>query len=459
MNQTRLIDPVELRQAYTASGARPDARRHALGPAAVGFGLGAALLLGGAQAERVALLLAAALTLAAAAAVFFGGPRRATPGMLAGAAALAVYAVSGLGGPFGSAAGALATVLGAGAAWSAGRIVAHHTAARSLAWSVFMWTAAGFCLFAFFQDIAAAGAPERVGEGLAGQLGGARVEAALFGLLTLIGSGRVIQVLKSLRAISASRAQTVDGLMRRGLAGLLLTGLAGTCLALTHSRIGLALAVFAVAAYAWIEVSAYTRNRRASPTLMFLRWPLLAAALAAAGAGVWQGFAGGIDDWSAAGAVAPERAPLLAAHVELAARSPWLGQGLGELPALQDALTGPQLAAAAAAYPDAPPLYLAVIIEAGALGLALLLAPIGVMLVDMTRALVTSRRTSRDHVRLALAASGFMALNAAIDQAVGLPATVWVYAFVMGAACGAAKRLTEPTEARSPLSPSSPDER
>ncbi|MBI1340917.1 hypothetical protein GC169_12020 [bacterium] len=439
------MDAATLSAAYRESGARNTARRHLLAPASASIALALSMFLFGAQATQIALLFASVLSVIATMGLFFGGPRRAGSWLLLGAVAFFAYAASGAAGPVREA----APVLGAGAILSIGYVGAHHERAMRRAWSMFLWGAVLFCAASFFLFISAAVSPEATrletagaAAGYIGGLGSHRIEAALYGLLVLVGAARVVQVIKSLRDQSTSRSQMVDGTMRKGLSGLLLFGLALSCLSLTESRIGVLLALCAVFVHAFIEINGYTRNRRASPSLMMLRWPLAAAALISGGLGVGLGLYSGADSWGAPLAeVDPGRLPLALHFWNAFLESPWIGHGLGSLGVVENAIGDVAAAQATAVRPDAPPFILSVLVQSGVVGAALLFGVIVATHAFMIRALIRSRRSSRDFIRMLLAASVYMLLNALIDSAVALPATLWLYAFMLGVACGAANLL------------------
>ena len=77
------------------------------------------------------------------------------------------------------------------------------------------------------------------------------------------------------------------------------------------------------------------------------------------------------------------------------------------------------------------------LVEAGLVGLGVLVLVLASMHARIFGAL-SSRRIPRTFLRLAIAASALMLLHSVTDSSLDLPSAVWMYALILGAACGVA---------------------
>jgi O-antigen ligase len=77
------------------------------------------------------------------------------------------------------------------------------------------------------------------------------------------------------------------------------------------------------------------------------------------------------------------------------------------------------------------------LVEAGILGLGMILLFIGAMHVGIVCSLV-HRNAPRSFPRLAIAAGVFLLLHGVSDFSLDLPSVAWLYALLLGVACGVA---------------------
>jgi O-antigen ligase len=77
------------------------------------------------------------------------------------------------------------------------------------------------------------------------------------------------------------------------------------------------------------------------------------------------------------------------------------------------------------------------LVETGVAGLAMLVLALGAMHARIFGVL-TSRRTPRTFARLAVMAGVLLLLHGLTDSSLDLPGVTWLYALLLGAACGLA---------------------
>lgn len=455
---------------FSRSAERRTRRRDVFGPALVIVLVLVALFLFGAVDGLVAQPIAAAMAVGAAACLALAGPRYATPGMAIGAVGLVLWGATGAAGPLEYALPSLLVLAGAGALWTVGNVAARLEGALEYAWKALVWALVAYCLWRFYVHVSAGltqGPPAAAiaaAEGDSGMRGGlirARADSAVFGLLTLIGSARVLQTIKLLRSEKASRAEMIDATLSRGLSGVLLFGLGLACAATTQSRSGLLIAIGAVTFHAFLEITGYTRNRHANELLEKLRYPtlLLATSLLAGGVGISWMFAN--DSWATPiGAItAPSRLALVETYWRAALDTPVLGHGLGSSGRIADTAHDLREAFGMFAYHDGPPALLGWLAETGVVGVAAAVAALGAMHWAIVRTMFKGQRRTRGFMRLALAASAFMLSDALIDSAISVPALLWLYALILGAAMGEQRlAAARPTASERELSPTAPFE-
>ncbi len=272
----------------------------------------------------------------------------------------------------------------------------------------------------------------------------------LFGLLALIGSARVLHVVKQMDAEALARAEMIGRLLSDALGGLLLTGFALTCLVLVGSQVGVMLASAVILFHAWWDTRAISsRSHRGFPIRLASRVaPVAAIALAAWGVALgWMH-----DETIAAGVGLGADLPRLQraeAYLGAFLQQPLSGHGLGSAGAVGDRATTLFNAKAMLAPGDAQNVFIHWLVEAGSVGLALMLAVLGAMYFRIISGL-GQRGAVRTFLRLAVAAGAFLFLRGVTDSSLDLPGVTWVYALLMGAACGVA---TTRSSSRSPDKP------
>jgi O-antigen ligase len=126
--------------------------------------------------------------------------------------------------------------------------------------------------------------------------------------------------------------------------------------------------------------------------------------------------------------------------------SPVFGHGLGSIGLEGDKVMTLVNAKAMRVPGDAHNVFVTWLVEAGIVGLALLVLALGAMYTRIFAAL-RSRQTPRTFLRLAVMAGVLMLLHGVTDSSLDLPSAVWLYALLLGAACGVATgRRIEPRE-------------
>lgn len=418
--------------------------RDVLPPIAAVLLLTLAHLAYGAVQPIAALPLSGMLVAVGIVTIFAAGPHHVTLGMMVGAGVIAAYGVTGLAGPLYRAAPGLAILFAAGALWSIGYIAARHRRSLDFAWAAMMWGAIAYCTWMFILNVSAAPSGENA---ILAAFATPANASVLFGLFAILGMSRILHVIKQMDAEALARSQMIEQLLRQGLGGILLVGLSLTCLSIVGSRTGLLLTLAMLVAHMWWDTLRITsREHRGVPMrIAAILAPLIALGLA--GWGVWLGWTG--DETIAPGLGGSDVMPnvqRIQAYMGAWMESPVLGHGLGSIGAEGDRMMTLFNAKAMRAPGDAQNVFVTLLVEAGIVGLALLVFALAAMYTRIISVL-KSQRTPRTFLRLAVIAGVFLLLHGVTDSSLDLPSAVWLYALLLGAACGVATgRRIEPRE-------------
>jgi hypothetical protein len=383
------------------------------------------------------LSLSAAIIAVGLAGVAIAGPRHATIGMLAGAAAIWAFALTGWAGPLERATPELASLFAAGVMWTMGYTAARQRRALDFTWTGIIWTSLVFCVWFFFTHVAGDFAKPMPGQ--ANALFDAPASAALlFGLFVLVGAARVLHVIKRTHAEASSGAETFDRIIREGLGGILLVGFAVTCLLVTGTLVGVLFLASVLLGYVWWDTLGVIEPKERSSSVRLLSMLTPVAALALAGWGFWLVFMQH-EALTGGDAIAGTAAHIgrLDAYFAAFLQQPVYGHGLGSIAAVGDQTTTLQNAGAMLAPGGAQNVVLTWLVETGVAGTAVLFLFLFAMHLALSRGF-GSRRIPRTFLRLAFAASALMLLHGLADSSLDLPSAVWLYAFILGAGCGVA---------------------
>ncbi|HPN05630.1 MAG TPA: hypothetical protein PK050_07445 [Hyphomonadaceae bacterium] len=412
--------------------------------AAIGVLTLAHIAYGGVQPIAV-FSLAALFTAIAGASLIAAGPRYVTSGMIAVAVILAIYAFSGIAGPAHRAAAPLAVVFAAGALWMIGYIAARQRQVLDVMWAVLIWAAIAYCFLMFALNAARVPSGQRF---IMDAFETPANASILFGLFAVIGLSKILHVVKQMDAEALARHTMIDRLLSRGLSGILLFGISLTCLTLTGSLSGfiLTLAVLLLLMW-WDTLTISTREYRGLPMrLAAMTTPLIVLGLIGWAASLaW--FNGETGQTLGATDALPT-AQRLGAYLSAWLNSPAFGHGLGSIEAegaKAMTLFNAKAMLVAGEARNAPVTWL---VETGIIGSSLLLLVLGAMHFRIFTAL-KARRAPRTFLRLAVAATVLLLLHGFTDSSLDLPSAVWLYALLLGAACGVATgRRIEPRAAK-----------
>ncbi|MEZ5936993.1 MAG: O-antigen ligase family protein [Hyphomonadaceae bacterium] len=398
-------------------------------------GVALSLFPGAGQQPLQALILSAMLLLLAGGFMIVTGPTAGRISVLLGGAVLIAYAFSGLAGPLDRSAPGLAVLVSAGAVFAVGWIAAGRKGFYESMLGAFIWCACLFCAAVFFNAVS------NLDRSASGAIGFDTPETAsvVFGMLILVGLGRISIAFKRARDSSLSRSDAVDRSMRHSLGGLLLMGLALACLAATGSNVGQMYGFgMALLYFAWeMRRTSAVRARGWLLQLMFILTPI--AGLALVGGGVVMSL---LPDTSEAGAVdnllARRWTDLGAAWSEQI----WLGHGVGSFDTVRDSHATLFNYAATSGPDGAHNVVLNVLVESGLLGAGLLLIVLLAVHAQVVRGAL-GRRSRRSLARLAICLSGLLALHGMTQHSLDTPSVIWMYALVVGMAAGTSgtKRL------------------
>ena len=411
-------------------------RRAYLPPLAAVAVLLMAHFLFGAASPVSALFVSACLIAVALLTLLFAGPRFVTFGMIIGAGVVWAFAVTGAAGNLDRAAPMLAVMFAAGAIWSVGYVCARQRGALDIAWAGLIWSSLIYCIWTFFLHIGDALAAAQSAATPSSEFDTPTSAAILFSLFALIGSARILHVVKMMDAEALSNSAMIDRLFRDSLGGLLLFGFALTCLALTGSRVGILLLTSLLLIQIWWDTRAITHRDHRST---FVRTAAGLAPFVGLGFAAWAIALGYLQD---------ETVPRSLAHPEILPRvhrlevyfNAWLerplfGHGLGSIERVRDHAMTLANAEALAAPGGAQNVVLHWLVEAGVAGSLALATAILAIHLGILRAFRTVR-APRTFLRLAFVASLLLLLHGVVDSSLDVPSLIWLYSLLLGAACG-----------------------
>jgi hypothetical protein len=431
-----VVDPTLAKlpkRSRSSSSRRTRRRDYVPGIAAAACLLLSFFLYGAAQSTST-LIVSGCIIVCALVSVGIAGPHRVTVGMAAGALVIWLFTATGWAGRLERAAPELAALFAAGAMWTIGYVCARQRGALDIAWTSLIWASLTYCIWVFFSDLPHG--PNSLNAGADAPLSPTNA-SLLFGLLALLGSSRILHVVKQMDAEALSRSEMIDRLLRDGLGGLLLTGFALTCLILSGSIVGMLLSASVMLAHAWWDTRAIVNRDHRST---WVRWlgrfsPFIALALAG-----WGVAASALNVETVAAVAASGETPRFArltAYLHAIPSHLWFGHGLGSIELVGAKETTLTNALAMQAPGDAQNMFVHWLVEAGLLGSLALTLVVGAMHILIIRGF-SAHTAPRTFLRLAIAMGVFMLLHGIADSSLDLPSAVWLYALVLGAACGVA---------------------
>lgn len=391
----------------------------------------------GATQPMASLFFAGCLILCALVSIILSGPRNATIAMALTPALILLLTSLGAFGSLRSAAPDAAVLLAMTSAWTIGYLAARHRTTLDMVWSALVWSMLLYTIWVFFTHIGVS-LDSAMGANLTAGLGAPSEAAILFGFFALVGSARLMHVIKQMDARALSRSEMVDCLLRDGLGGMLLLGFALTCLAMTGSRVGLLFTAAVLIFHSWWDLRAILTRDHRSRWLQVLERLTPVASVVAVGLGFFVAF---FRDESvilnAAGAPPNTHAQRLQVYLDAFMDKPFLGHGLGQIEPLTHQITTLHSYVALSAHGDAQNVVLNWLVETGVTGLilaAMVLAAAYFMLARSFRA----RGTPRSMSRLAIMAGAYLLLHGLADSSLALPGLNWAFALLLGCACGVA---------------------
>ena len=395
-----------------------------------------------------ALFVSACLIAVALLTVLFAGPRYVTFGMIIGAGAVWAFGVTGAAGNLDRAGPMLAVIFAAGAIWSVGYVCARQRGALDIAWAGLIWSSLIFCLWTFFLHIGDALAAAQGGANLSPEFDTPTSAAILFSLFALIASARILHVVKMMDAEALSNSAMIDRLFRDSLGGLLLFGFSLTCLALTGSRVGMLVITSLLLIQIWWDTRAITHRDHRS---IFIRTIAGLAPFVGLGFAAWAVALAFLRDETVARSLAhPETLPRiqrLVVYFNAWLERPFFGHGLGSIEQVRDHAMTLANADALTAPGGAQNVLLHWLVEAGVVGSSILALAIFAIHFGILRAF-KALKAPRTFLRLAFVASLLLVLHGTIDSSLDVPSLTWLYALLLGAACGVASARRPAPEGR-----------
>ncbi len=422
------------RETRSRSGGRIHLRA-LVGPfGAIATILFANVLFGGVQ-PMASLFFSGCLILSAAVSVMLAGPRHATVGMSLAPCLVLAFAFLGLFGSLRTAAPDIAVLLAMCAAWTIGFLAARHRATINILWTTLVWAMLLYTIWVFFTQIGATlGAT--TGEPLTAGLGSPIEAAVMFGFFALIGSARVMNVIKLMDAEALSRSEMVERLLRDGLGGMLLVGFALTCLAMTGSRVGGLLAISAIVFHSWWDLGFILRREHRSAWLQILEKLTPVASLGAVALAFFLSFfRDEAVEPGIAGAAANTHLQRLEVYWSAFLEQPLFGHGLDQIDTLKNQTTTLYSYVSLSAYGDAQNVALNWLVETGIAGTAIAALVLLAAYVSVLR-VFRHRGASRSLPRLVVMAGALLLFHGVADSSLALPGVIWAFALLLGCACG-----------------------
>lgn len=412
-------------------------RRDLLAPFTAIAVLTVAHLLSGATHPVAMLAMSACLLCCALAGLFLAGPRHVTTGMIVGMTLVWAFALSGLAGRPDRAAPELAALFAAGAMWSIGYVCARSRGALDVAWATLIVSSFAYCIIIFSSQASAvltSSGQITIADGFR-----APAEAALmFGLLAVIGWSRILHVIKQMDSKALARSAMVDHLLRHGLSGILLMAFSLACLAAVGSLVGAIFVAATLVGHAWWDLRAILERGHRG---LLMRIAAQLAPLIALGLACWGVYLAWFHDESvAAGAGLSEMPPHMQrfmAYFDAWLQRPVEGYGLGAVESVGDSATTLWNAKAMLTPGGAQNVLLHWLVEAGAIGASAIILMLGAIYFKIFTA-IGSRGMPRTFPRLAVAAGFLLLLHGISDSSLDIPSIAWLYALLLGAACGVA---------------------
>jgi O-antigen ligase len=310
-------------------------------------------------------------------------------------------------------------------------------AGLDIAWTALILSSFSYCILVFSGQASAV--LSSAGQVTIADAFRTPAEAALmFGLLAVIGWSRILHVIKQMDSRALARSAMIDHLLRNGLGGILLMAFSLTCLAAVGSLVGAVFVAATLIGLAWWDLHAILEreHRGALMRIVARLAPLAASGLAAWGVCLAWFY----DESVPAGVGLSESLP----HVQrfMAYFQAWLqhpveGYGLGSIEPVGDSATTLWNAKAMLAPGGAQNVFLHWLVEAGALGGSAMVLALGAIYLRIFSAL-GSRGMPRTFLRLAVAAGVLLLLHGVSDSSLDIPSVAWLYALLLGLACGVA---------------------
>jgi O-antigen ligase len=426
--------------AWKDAAGKPDGRtrrRDFIPPLAAIVVLTVAHLLSGATHPIATLALSACLVCCALASLLLAGPRHVTAGMIVGLVLIWTLALAGFVSSPDQAAPELASLFAAGAMWSIGYVCARSRGALDIAWKALILSSFGYCILVFSSQASAV--LSSTGQVTIADAFRTPAEAALmFGLLAVVGWSRILHVLKQMDAKALARSAMVDHLLRHGLGGILLMAFSLTCLTAVGSVVGALFVAAAMIGHAWWDMHAVLERDHRS---ILMRIVARLAPLVALGLAGWGVYIAWFHDESVALGVGLSETPAhvqrFMAYFEAWRQQPLLGYGIGSIESVGDSATTLWNAKAMLAPGGAQNVFLHWIVEVGAVGAAAIILVLAAIHFQIFTAL-GSKGMPRTFLRLAVAAGFLLLLHGVSDTSLDIPSIAWLYALLLGAACGVA---------------------
>jgi O-antigen ligase len=412
-------------------------RRDFIPPLAAIALLAVAHLLSGATHPIAMLALSACLLCCALASLMLAGPRHVTTGMMVGMVLVWTLALTGFISSPDKAAPELASLFAAGAMWSIGYICARSRGALDIAWTALILSSFGYCILIFSSQASAV--LSSTGRVTIADAFRTPAEASLmFGLLAVVGWSRILHVLKQMDAKALARSAMIDHLLRHGLGGILLMAFSLTCLAAVGSLVGAIFVAATMIGHAWWDMHAILEREHRS---ILMRIVARLAPLVALGLAGWGVYLAWFHDESVALGVGlsetPPHVQRFMAYFEAWQERPLQGYGIGSIESVGDSATTLWNAKAMLAPGGAQNVFLHWLVETGAIGAGAIVLIVAAIYFRILTAL-GSKGMPRTFLRLAVAAGAFLLLHGVSDTSLDIPSIAWLYALLLGAACGVA---------------------
>ena len=380
-------------------------------------------------------------------AIVFFGFKRLPLIMLIMPATFLIWLSLGLFGPWPQAQAEVQALAAAAAIVITGNIIGRRFATLSTAWTSLILSLLILSCLAFYAHFAGISAPVHENptsfdSRLSAGFGSPNTAATLFAMSIILAWSHVFVRVQDLHLNRLTLSNRIQWLAQKELGSFALAVLAIACLILTRSRAGILIGLSFMVLLISIELYRSVRHGR----FKFLkRRSIHLSLIFAALLFIVVAILGGLNPqhMTSLDSEVSGRLAIFNYYWGLWHEEPYFGHGLGSFNRLNDEQMTLHTAAGTVRNGAAHNMVLQWLIQQGVVGLLLMGAILGSLLVPVFRALNVRASLPRHFLRATLIITGIVFVHGMGDYAMEIPSVMWTYAFIIGLASGYAKYIID----------------